>query len=179
MTKEGHSLWVCSRVCVCVCKSMTVNGRNPSTNPHLSSWITDIINRRYSSISPVFPIQRWGAGLFPSLSADLMTFTKLPYACVCIYIYIYIHSESNVFVSVCFRVHVSNVCAWQHLCRPDAVWLYFSNIVDQFGLSGLFGFWFLQLSVLATMQLRNHPQRGSATVCSCCGPGKKMKKKCV
>lgn len=79
----GMLSYVCVYVCVCVCKSMTVNGRNPSTNPHLSSWITDIINRRCSSISPVFPIQRWGAGLFPSLSADLMTFTKLPYACVC------------------------------------------------------------------------------------------------
>lgn len=72
----------CAPSCVCVCKSMTVNGRNPSTNPHLSSWITDIINRRDSSISPVFPIQRWGAGLFPSLSAHPMTFTKLLYICV-------------------------------------------------------------------------------------------------
>lgn len=131
-------------VCVCVCKSMTVNGRNPSTNPHLSSWITDIINRRYSSISPVFPIQRWGAGLFPSLSADLMTFTKLPYACVFVlYIYIYIHRESNVFGSVCFCVHVPDVCAWKHLWKLDAVCLYClysSNIVDQFGLNGRFGF---------------------------------------
>lgn len=82
--KDTHWGYVLVSVCecICVCKSMTVNGRNPSTNPHLSSWITDIINRRDSSISPVFPIQRWGAGLFPSLSADLMTFTKLPYACV-------------------------------------------------------------------------------------------------
>lgn len=83
---------------VCVCKSMTVNGRNPSTNPHLSSWITDIINRHDSSISPVFPIQRWGAGLFPTLSADLMTFTKLPYSCV---YRPYVHEGSNVFLRVC------------------------------------------------------------------------------
>lgn len=95
-------------VCVCVCKSMTVNGRNPSTNPHLSSWITDIINRRYSSISPVFPIQRWGAGLFPSLSADLMTFTKLPYACVFVlYIYIYTQREQCVWECVFLCA-----CAW-------------------------------------------------------------------
>lgn len=89
-----------SGVCVCVCKSMTVNGRNPSTNPHLSSWITDIINRRYSSISPVFPIQRWEAGLFPSLSADLMTFTKLPYACVCMYTQ---RASECVFLRACAR----------------------------------------------------------------------------
>lgn len=82
-------------LCICVCKSMTVNGRNPSTNPHLSSWITDIINRRYSSISPVFPIQRWEAGLFPSLSADLMTFTKLLCVYLCIYLYVYIDICSN------------------------------------------------------------------------------------
>lgn len=90
---------VCS--CVCVCKSMTVNGRNPSTNPHLSSWITDIINRRDSSISPVFPIQRWGAGLFPSLSADLMTFTKL------LYMYrLYAHARQFVCEYACISVHV-------------------------------------------------------------------------
>lgn len=75
LTKQGHSLWGCS--CVYVSKSMMVNGRNPSANAHLSSWITDMINRRYSSISPVFPIQSCEAGLFPSLSADLVTFTKL------------------------------------------------------------------------------------------------------
>lgn len=99
---------------------MTVNGRNPSTNPHLSSWITDIINRRYSSISPVFPIQRWGAGLFPSLSADLMTFTKLLYACVYI-LNIYIHICTHTRRARCLWVCVSarmclmfvrgNICA--------------------------------------------------------------------
>lgn len=100
-------------VCVCVCKSMTVNGRNPSTNPHLSSWITDIINRRYSSISPVFPIQRWEAGLFPSLSADLMTFSKLPYACVglcvCVYMQYILYTHTVQCVCGCvFRCP----CTW-------------------------------------------------------------------
>lgn len=98
-SKDTHCGYVLLCVCVCVCKSMTVNGRNPSTNPHLSSWITDIINRRYSSISPVFPIQRWEAGLFPSLSADLMTFTKLPHECVCLCVYT--HRTMCVFQCAC------------------------------------------------------------------------------
>lgn len=115
-SKDTHCVgmfsWVC--VCVCVCKSMTVNGRNPSTNPHLSSWITDIINRRYSSISPVFPIQRWEAGLFPSLSADLMTFTKLSCVSVCV------HTErcECMCLSVCMCLClclVTFVQTWWHL----------------------------------------------------------------
>lgn len=135
------------RSCVCVCKSMTVNGRNPSTNPHLSSWITDIINRRDSSISPVFPIQRWGAGLFPSLSADLMTFTKLLYICV---------QTTCTRAAICLRRRV-------YFCAC------LSNLADRFVLNGLC--WFLRglgssfllpLSVLAAMQLHNRPPRGSA-----------------
>lgn len=146
---------------------MTVNGRNPSTNPHLSSWITDIINRRYSSISPVFPIQRWGAGLFPSLSVDLMTFTKLPYACV----YTHTHTQSDVFLSVCFCMCVLFV---QHFYKLDAVYLYSSNIVDQFGLSELFGFpqWSLLLllifSFFAVIRVGHHaaPQPSTEGQCS-------------
>lgn len=127
-----------ARVCVCVCKSMTVNGRNPSTNPHLSSWITDIINRRYSSISPVFPIQRWEGGLFPSLSADLMTFSKLPYACVylcvCVYIQYILYTQSKMCLCVflCLMFVLGKLVAVCSVC--------FINIVDQFEVSGQFGF---------------------------------------
>lgn len=106
------------------CRSMAVNGRNPFTNPHLSSWITDIINRRDSSISPVFPIQRWGAGLFPSLSADLMTFTELPFVCLeAFYIFIYFHvliAEQPSLYAPCMLL--------------DSVFLCPSEIVYQFAL---------------------------------------------
>lgn len=110
----------CGYVLVFVRKSMTVNGRNPSTKPHLSSWITDIINRRDSSISPVFPIQRWGAGLFPSLSADLMTFTKLLYVCthtvmclwMCVFLCMPITFYANTMLSVSIPVIIYINLAW-------------------------------------------------------------------
>lgn len=52
-----------------------------------------MINRRYSSISPVLPIQSWEAGLFPSLSADLVTFAKLLDVCASTFIHLCVHAE--------------------------------------------------------------------------------------
>lgn len=111
MTNQGHRL---PGSFVYVWALMRVNrwqwmGGTPCTNPHLSSWITDIINRRCSSISPVFPIQRWEAGRFPT--ADLMTFTKLPYACpVCVYVC------STLYFSV-YTHSMYSTGAWQTQCH--------------------------------------------------------------
>lgn len=114
--QRKDTMWVCS----CVCAQ--INGsewEEPSTKPHLSSWITDIINRRDSSISPVFPIQRWGAGLFPSLSANLMTFTKLLYVwthtvmCLwmCVFLRMPITFYANMMLSVCIPVIIYTTLA--------------------------------------------------------------------